>query len=119
MKRTQVIDDQSDYYQSSDSVWLSNKERAEIQKHQEELRNLKHASRFSKKVTLDLYGRQIIEEPEDYDILSLPNQEYAENKNDICPDFEFDLPQVIHLFSKIYLFIYLFKIYIISVHGNQ
>ncbi|XP_057322102.1 activating signal cointegrator 1 isoform X1 [Microplitis mediator] len=100
VKRTQVIDDQSDYYQSSDSVWLSNKERAEIQKHQEELRNLKHASRFTKKVTLDLYGRQIIDEPDDYDILSLPNQEYAENTNDICPDFEFDLPQYIETSNK-------------------
>ncbi|KAH0547050.1 activating signal cointegrator 1 [Cotesia glomerata] len=96
VKRTQVIDDQSDYYQSTDSVWLSNKERAEIQKHQEEMRSRKHASRLSKKVTLDLYGRQVIDEPENYDNLPLPHQSQAQSFNDVvCPDLEFDLPQYV------------------------
>ncbi|XP_034951600.1 activating signal cointegrator 1 [Chelonus insularis] len=100
-KRTQVIDDECDYYQSSDSMWLSAKERETLKKREEEIWNKKHESRLSKKVTLDFYGRQVIEEPEDFSSYSFDeNQEdssipYDNDMSLICPTVEFKRPQYI------------------------
>lgn len=62
-KRTTVIDDESDYF-TSNSVWLSDGERKKIKRLEAEFNERKHASRLSRKVTLDFGGRQIIEEPQ-------------------------------------------------------
>ncbi|MBZ3889125.1 Activating signal cointegrator 1 [Sciurus carolinensis] len=62
IRRTQVIDDESDYFASDSNQWLSKIERETLQKREEELRELRHASRLSKKVTIDFAGRKILEE---------------------------------------------------------
>ncbi|KAK0175370.1 hypothetical protein PV327_009124 [Microctonus hyperodae] len=103
-KRTHVIDDECDYYQSSDSVWLSENERKEIQKHEEQVRNEKYGSRLTKKVTLDIYGRQIIEEPDDEKMFNFQKsadltesmiRKANDNADTLCPTVEFDRPQYI------------------------
>ena len=60
MRRTQVIDDESDYF-SSDSKWLSKADREALRKREEELRSQRHASRKDRKVTLDFAGRRVLE----------------------------------------------------------
>lgn len=62
-RRTTVIDDESDYFKSN-SVWLSEGEKKKLVSLEEELRGQKHASRLSRKVTLDFAGRQVVEEPQ-------------------------------------------------------
>lgn len=62
-KRTTVIDDESDYFKTN-SVWLSDSERKKLERLESELRERKHASRLTRKITLDFAGRQIVEEPE-------------------------------------------------------
>lgn len=62
IRRTQVIDDESDYFASDSNQWLSKVERDMLQKREEELRELRHASRLSKKVTIDFAGRKILED---------------------------------------------------------
>ncbi|XP_055382508.1 activating signal cointegrator 1 [Condylostylus longicornis] len=61
-KRTTVIDDESDYFKTN-SVWLSESEKKKLARLEEEMRAKKHASRLSKKITIDFAGREIIEEP--------------------------------------------------------
>ena len=60
MKRTQVIDDESDYF-SSDSRWLTKKEKDKLSKREEELRAQKYASRKDRKITLDFAGRRVLD----------------------------------------------------------
>ncbi|KAM6201502.1 activating signal cointegrator 1 [Rhynchocyon petersi] len=62
VRRTQVIDDESDYFASDSNQWLSKLERETLQKREGELRELRHASRLSKKITIDFAGRKIVEE---------------------------------------------------------
>ncbi|XP_004687741.2 PREDICTED: activating signal cointegrator 1 isoform X2 [Condylura cristata] len=62
IRRTQVIDDESDYFASDSNQWLSKIERETLQKREEELREFRHASRLSKKITIDFAGRKIIED---------------------------------------------------------
>ncbi|XP_055610120.1 activating signal cointegrator 1 [Uranotaenia lowii] len=62
-KRTTVIDDEADYFRAN-SVWLSDNERKKLEKLESEMREKKHSSRLTRKVTLDFAGRQIVEEPE-------------------------------------------------------
>lgn len=61
-KRTTVIDDEFDYFRTN-SVWLSDEERAKLKKIEEKMREKKHASRLDQKITIDFTGRQVIEEP--------------------------------------------------------
>ncbi|KAB1278259.1 Activating signal cointegrator 1 [Camelus dromedarius] len=62
IRRTQVIDDESDYFASDSNQWLSKIEREALQKREEELREFRHASRLSKKITIDFAGRKIVED---------------------------------------------------------
>uniref|UniRef100_A0A182JMU5 ASCH domain-containing protein n=1 Tax=Anopheles atroparvus TaxID=41427 RepID=A0A182JMU5_ANOAO len=62
-KRTTVIDDEADYFKTN-SVWLSDSERQKLEALEAELREKRHASRLSRKVTLDFTGRQVIDEPQ-------------------------------------------------------
>ncbi|XP_025055687.1 activating signal cointegrator 1 [Alligator sinensis] len=62
VRRTQVIDDESDYFATDSNQWLSKQEREVLQKREKELRELRHASRLTKKITIDFAGRQILEE---------------------------------------------------------
>ncbi|XP_066598962.1 activating signal cointegrator 1 isoform X2 [Prorops nasuta] len=103
-KRTTVIDDESDYYQATDA-WLSAAERERVKKMEEEVNAQKYASRFSKKLTFDFAGRQIVEEDpvvdeitdeklmELFQSISLDNID----KSNICPNIEFDRPTYIEI----------------------
>ncbi|NXA53201.1 TRIP4 protein, partial [Nothocercus julius] len=62
VRRTQVIDDEADYFATDSNTWLSKQEREALQKREQELRELRHASRLAKKITIDFAGRQILEE---------------------------------------------------------
>lgn len=70
MKRTQVIDDESDYFSTDSNQWLKDSEKAALRKREEELRGVRHASRKDRKVmlTLDFAGRQVIEEERGVDM---------------------------------------------------
>lgn len=62
IRRTQVLDDESDYFATESNQWLSPNEREKLKKKEEELRELRHASRKDRKITLDFAGRQVLEE---------------------------------------------------------
>ncbi|XP_038557724.1 activating signal cointegrator 1 isoform X1 [Micropterus salmoides] len=62
VRRTQVLDDESDYFATESNQWLSPGEREKLRKKEEELRQLRHASRKDRKITLDFAGRQVIDE---------------------------------------------------------
>ncbi|XP_053128774.1 activating signal cointegrator 1 isoform X2 [Hemicordylus capensis] len=62
VRRTHVIDDESDYFASDSNQWLSKQEREALEKREKELRELRHASRLSRKITIDFAGRQVLEE---------------------------------------------------------
>ncbi|NXL90961.1 TRIP4 protein, partial [Alectura lathami] len=62
VRRTQVIDDEADYFATDSNQWLSKQEREALQKREQELRELRHASRLARKITIDFAGRQILEE---------------------------------------------------------
>ncbi|KAH3840986.1 activating signal cointegrator 1-like [Dreissena polymorpha] len=61
-RRTQVIDDEADYFSTDSNQWLSTQDREKLRKREEELRSLRHAPRKDRKITLDFAGRQVIEE---------------------------------------------------------
>ncbi|XP_059211928.1 activating signal cointegrator 1 [Centropristis striata] len=62
VRRTQVLDDESDYFATDSNQWLSPGEREKLRKKEEELREIRHASRKDRKITLDFAGRQVIDE---------------------------------------------------------
>lgn len=62
VRRTQVLDDESDYFATDSNQWLSPNERAALRKREEELREMRHASRKDRKITLDFAGRTVLEE---------------------------------------------------------
>lgn len=62
-RRTTVIDDEFDYFKAN-SVWLSDAERKKLEKLERDMQEKKHASRRSKKITIDFAGREIVEEPD-------------------------------------------------------
>nr|XP_006629131.2 PREDICTED: activating signal cointegrator 1 [Lepisosteus oculatus] len=64
VRRTQVIDDESDYFATDSNQWLPQAEREALRRREEELRELRHASRLGRKVTLDFAGRRVLEEGE-------------------------------------------------------
>lgn len=84
-KRTNVIDDQMDYY-SVNSGWLSSKQREQLQKKEEERQEKKHGSRKTKKITIDFAGRQVYED----------NESDIEDDNDVVSDGEEMLPTMIN-----------------------
>ncbi|KAK1798454.1 hypothetical protein P4O66_006745, partial [Electrophorus voltai] len=64
VRRTQVLDDESDYFATDSNQWLSPVEREALRKREAELRDLRHASRKDRKITLDFAGRRVLEEDE-------------------------------------------------------
>ncbi|XP_035484596.1 activating signal cointegrator 1 isoform X1 [Scophthalmus maximus] len=67
VRRTQVLDDESDYFATESNQWLSPGEREKLRKKEEELRELRHASRKDRKITLDFAGRQVLDEGSNLD----------------------------------------------------
>ncbi|XP_048041529.1 activating signal cointegrator 1 isoform X1 [Megalobrama amblycephala] len=80
VKRTQVLDDESDYFATDSNQWLSPGEREAIRKREEELRELRHASRKDRKITLDFAGRRVLDEGEN---LTPYYQKFDETVKDI------------------------------------
>lgn len=70
VKRTQVIDDESDYFSIDSNQWLKDDEKAKLRKREEELRGVRHASRKDRKImyTLDFAGRQVVEQETNIDM---------------------------------------------------
>jgi len=62
-KRTKVIDDESDYF-AADNRWLTKKQRDQVAKREQDLRDKRFASRLDKKFTIDFAGRKVIENQE-------------------------------------------------------
>ncbi|XP_050540555.1 activating signal cointegrator 1 isoform X2 [Daktulosphaira vitifoliae] len=62
-KRTNVIDDQMDYY-SVNSGWLSSEQKDQLKKKEIQRQEKKHGSRRTKKITIDFAGRQVYEKKE-------------------------------------------------------
>lgn len=61
-KRTIVIDDEMDYFDSN-SQWLTADDRKKVKKLEEEMHSAKHDRRSNRKITLDFAGREVVEEP--------------------------------------------------------
>ncbi|XP_077989088.1 activating signal cointegrator 1-like [Glandiceps talaboti] len=68
VRRTQVIDDESDYFATDTNRWLSKTERDALKKREDQLREVRHGSRRNKKVTLDFAGRQVLDDNEVVDM---------------------------------------------------
>ncbi|NP_001085378.1 thyroid hormone receptor interactor 4 L homeolog [Xenopus laevis] len=62
VRRTHVIDDESDYFATDSNQWLSQAERETLRMKEQELQELRHASRLSRKFTIDFAGRKVFEE---------------------------------------------------------
>ncbi|XP_043258370.1 activating signal cointegrator 1 isoform X1 [Colletes gigas] len=103
---TKVIDDECDYYQTS-NIWLTTKQREKLQQLQEDISERKHTSRLNKRVnvTFDFTGREVIQEypVDDFnefneeqieDILESVSVSELERTN-VCPDIEFSRPMYI------------------------
>ncbi|XP_028812545.1 activating signal cointegrator 1 isoform X2 [Denticeps clupeoides] len=60
--RTQVLDDEADYFATHSNQWLSPTERAALHRREEELHELRHTSRKERRITLDFAGRQVLED---------------------------------------------------------
>ncbi|XP_011639868.1 activating signal cointegrator 1 [Pogonomyrmex barbatus] len=99
-RRTKVIDDESDYYQSN-SIWLSHEERKKLKKQEEEMQSRKHASRLDRKVAIDFMGRVVVDEDQAINLQfenldkTIPYSNF-ENSN-ICPTIEFDCPTFVEM----------------------
>lgn len=100
-RRTKVIDDESDYFQTN-STWLTSAERERLRKREEEISAQKHASRLSRKVTLDFVGREVFvghEENSEFnedqleDLYEMMLHTDPENSN-IYPNIDFTSPMV-------------------------
>ncbi len=74
-KRTQVIDDESDYFSVDSNKWLSKKQREALKKREEEIRERRHGSRLNRKITFDFAGRRVVEEE--------PLADYDPSKDDV------------------------------------
>ena len=71
VKRTHVIDDESDYFTTDTGTWLTSSEKAALQKREEELRSARHGSRRDRKITFDFAGRRVIENTETVDMYNV------------------------------------------------
>jgi len=99
-RRTEVIDDESDYYQSN-SIWLPHEQRKKFQKQEEEALARKHASRLDRTVTVDFMGRAVVDENQSINLQSedlgeTMSYDDFENPN-ICPTIEFDRPTFVEM----------------------
>ncbi|KAK3743126.1 hypothetical protein RRG08_063984 [Elysia crispata] len=65
VRRTQVIDDECDYYATDANRWLSHDDREKLRLREDELRKARHGSRRDRKITFDFAGRQILDADDD------------------------------------------------------
>lgn len=65
VRRTQVIDDECDYYSTDSNQWLSNEDREKLRRREEELRKARHGPRRDRKITFDFAGRRVVDAEDD------------------------------------------------------
>ncbi|BFZ02095.1 hypothetical protein BsWGS_05134 [Bradybaena similaris] len=65
VRRTQVIDDECDYYATDSNQWLSSEDRDKLRTREEELRQSRHGSRRDRKITFDFAGRRVLDADDD------------------------------------------------------
>ncbi|XP_067931786.1 activating signal cointegrator 1-like [Watersipora subatra] len=71
VRRTKVIDDESDYF-ATDSRWISPEERERLQRKKDAIQSKKHASRRQERtITFDFAGRQLVDSA--FDMKELEN----------------------------------------------
>lgn len=61
-KRTEVIDDEEDYFEEN-SVWHSAEDREKFARLKQELHDKRHIKQSEKQIKMDLFGREVFEEP--------------------------------------------------------
>jgi len=61
-KRTQIIDDESDYFSVDSNKWLTPQQREALRKKKEELHEERHKSRLDRRITFDFAGRKVVED---------------------------------------------------------
>jgi len=61
-KRTIVYDDQEDYFENANNKWLSNDERAAVQKQEQEFKKKQEDLKKTTRISIDFVGRRIITE---------------------------------------------------------
>lgn len=104
-KRTQVIDDECDYYTMSNNNWLSKNERHEMSQHEILLTESKHGSRLNKGMKINLEGQIVNEDNENIVknqetkmmmmLLMDSNKKIQGTSADlVCPRSEFARPEV-------------------------
>nr|XP_040580696.1 LOW QUALITY PROTEIN: activating signal cointegrator 1-like [Lepeophtheirus salmonis] len=60
-KRTQVIDDENDYFSTDSNQWLNKNQRETLQQREKVIHDSKYGSRLKKKMTIDLAGRKVVD----------------------------------------------------------
>ena len=83
MRRTQVIDDECDYYATDANRWLNNDDREKLRKREEELRKARHGSRRDRKITFDFAGRRILDASED------PGKEMYNSQDSVVQEVQY------------------------------
>ncbi len=66
-----MIDDESDYFTTEGNTWLSEHEKNALRKREGELRDIRHASRKDRKITLDFAGRRVMEDDSAVDMYNV------------------------------------------------
>ncbi|CAH8350728.1 unnamed protein product [Eruca vesicaria subsp. sativa] len=72
--RTTVIDDQSDYYESEGSKWLSGEEKELLRKKREEIEEAERVKKSKVVMTFDLVGRKVLLNEDDISELESKNR---------------------------------------------
>ncbi|ESQ45812.1 hypothetical protein EUTSA_v10010423mg [Eutrema salsugineum] len=72
--RTTVIDDQSDYYESEGSTWLSAEEKELLRKKREEIEEAERAKKSKVVMSFDLVGRKVLLNEDDISELESGNR---------------------------------------------
>ncbi|PAA75600.1 hypothetical protein BOX15_Mlig024142g4, partial [Macrostomum lignano] len=63
-RRTKVIDDQMDYFESDGAVWLSDAEKSKLRQRESEIRQQRHKSRLERRLVYDFAGRCLVDDPD-------------------------------------------------------
>ena len=99
-------------------MWLSDEERKKLKRLEAEMNERKHASRLSRKVTIDFAGRQVIDEPQmtidiEDDILreiadsmtinasinaNMKRSNNSQSDSSVHPLMDYQVPMVGHIF---------------------
>ncbi len=64
VKRTRVIDDESDHFSVDSNRWLTEEEKERLRIKEESLREQRHQSKRNKPISIDFAGRKIVENTE-------------------------------------------------------